>query len=261
MRVDVAFSPLGLGPQDVQGRTVFVVDILRATTAMCAALYHGARALIPVASTEEALRLAQTIGSADVLLAGEKNSVRIPGFALGNSPLEMTGQAVKGKTLIVTTTNGTKALLAAQGAAAVYAAAAANLTMAGQRARLALEEQRDILILCAGRESAFGLDDAYCAGRLAVAALGGRKPRRGLNDAALASLDLVRRYGENWQRPLSYSRAGRELVRLGFRDDVLDAARVDAYPVLPQFHERRVTLAHLPESHPASQPQPQPQPS
>jgi len=261
MRVDVAFSPLGLGPQDVQGRTVFVVDILRATTAMCAALYHGARALIPVASTEEALRLAQTIGSADVLLAGEKNSVRIPGFALGNSPLEMTGQAVKGKTLIVTTTNGTKALLAAQGAAAVYAAAAANLTLAGERARRALEEQHDILILCAGRESAFGLDDAYCAGRLAVAALGGRKPRRGLNDAALASLDLVRRYGENWQRPLSYSRAGRELVRLGFRDDVLDAARVDAYPVLPQFHERRVTLAHLPQPTPAPQPQPQPQPS
>ena len=261
MRVDVAFSPLGLGPQDVQGRTVFVVDILRATTAMCAALYHGARALIPVASTEEALRLAQTIGSADVLLAGEKNSVRIPGFALGNSPLEMTGQAVKGKTLIVTTTNGTKALLAAQGAAAVYAAAAANLTLAGERARRALEEQRGILVLCAGRESAFGLDDAYCAGRLAVAALGGRRPRRGLNDAALASLDLVRRYGENWQRPLSYSRGGRELVRLGFRDDVLDAARVDAYPVLPQFHERRVTLAHVPLSHPAPQPQPQPQPS
>lgn len=258
MRLDVAFTPLGLGPQDVQGRTVFVIDILRATTAMCAALHHGARALIPVASTEEALRLAQTIGSTDVLLAGEKNSVRIPGFALGNSPLEMTERAVKGKTLIVTTTNGTKALLAAQGAAAVYPAAAANLTLAGERARLALEEQRDILILCAGREAAFGLDDAYCAGRLAVAALGGRKPRRGLNDAALASLDLVRRYGENWQRPLSYSRAGRELGRLGFRDDVLDAARLDAYPVLPTFHERRVTRAPLPQLQPASQPQPQP---
>jgi 2-phosphosulfolactate phosphatase len=261
MRLDVAFSPLGLGPQDVQGRAVFVVDILRATTAMCAALYHGARALIPVASTEEALRLAQTIGSTDVLLAGEKNSERIPGFALGNSPLEMTAQAVRGKTLIVTTTNGTKALLAAQGATEVYAAAAANLTAAGERARQALEEQRDILILCAGRETTFGLDDAYCAGRLAVAALGGRKPRRGLNDAALASLDLVRRYGDNWERPLSYSRAGRELVRLGFRTDVLDAARVDAYPVLPQFQERRVTLARAQQSQPAPQPQPQPQPS
>ena len=261
MRLDVAFSPLGLAPPDVQGRTVFVIDILRATTTMCAALDHGARALIPVASTEEALRLAQTIGSADVLLAGEKNSVRIPGFALGNSPPEMTELAVRGKTIVVTTTNGTKALLAAQGAAAVYVAAAANLSVAGERARRVLEEQRDLFILCAGRETTFGLDDAYCAGRLAVAALGGRKPRKGLNDAAVASLDLVRRYGDNWQRPLSYSRAGRELGRLGFREDVLDAARMDAYPVLPQFHERRVTLAPQPQPLPAPPPQPQPQAS
>src|SRR4029077_6815804 len=161
----------------------------------------------------------------------------------------------------------------------VYMAAAVNLGVAGARARDVIEQQRDMLILCAGREMAFSLDDAYCAGRLAVAALGGRKPRRGLNDAALASLDLARRYGEHWERPLSYSRAGRELVRLGFRDDVLDAARVDAYPVLPQFQELRVTLAHPPQPPPPPppprrprplrpqpppappQPQPQPQPS
>jgi 2-phosphosulfolactate phosphatase len=245
MRLEVAFAPLGLSAADVQGRAVFVIDILRATTTMSAALHNGAKALIPVASTEEALRLAQTIGSADVLLAGEKNCVRIPGFALGNSPLEMTDATVRGKTIVVTTTNGTKALLAAQGAAAVYTAAAANLTAAGERARESLERERDVLILCAGREIAFGLDDAYCAGRLAVAALGGRAPRKGirLNDAALASLDLVRRYGDDWTRPLRRSRAGRELTRLGFQADVADAGRLDAYPVLPHFHERRVTIA------------------
>ncbi|HEX5386130.1 MAG TPA: 2-phosphosulfolactate phosphatase [Gemmatimonadales bacterium] len=243
MRLDVAFSPAGLAPQEVQGRVVFVIDILRATTAMCAALTHGARAIIPVASTEEALRLAQTIGSADVLLAGETRCVRIPGFALGNSPLEMTENAVRGRTIIVTTTNGTKALLAAQGAAAVYLAAAANLSAAAERARDALAQGRDVLIVCAGREGAFGLDDAYTAGRLAAGALGGRTPRRGVNDAALASLDLVRRYGERWERPLARSRAGRELIRLGFQNDVRDAARLDAYPVLPHFHERRVTVA------------------
>jgi 2-phosphosulfolactate phosphatase len=254
MKLHVWFSPLGLAAADVQGRTIFVVDVLRATTVMCAALHNGARALIPVASTEEALRLAQTIGSADVLLAGEKNCLRIPGFALGNSPLEMTEQTVKGKTIVVTTTNGTKALLSTQGAAAVYVAAAANLTLAGERAREVLDQNREVVILCAGRETAFSLDDAYCAGRLAVAALGDRKPRKGLNDAAIASLDLVRRYGDDWARPLSYSRAGRELIRLGLRDDVLDAGRPDAYPVLPQFHERRVTVA--PQSQPqASQPQ------
>jgi len=245
MKLQVAFSPAALTPADVQGRTIFVIDILRATTTMCAALHHGARAIIPVASTEEALRLAQTIGSADVLLAGEKDCVRIPGFQLGNSPLEMTEAAVRGKTLVVTTTNGTKALLASQGAAAVYAAAAANLTLAAERAREALERDGEVLIICAGRDGAFSLDDAYCAGRLVAATLGSRKPRRDFNDAAIASLDLVRRYGDRWERPLTYSRAGRELVRLGFRDDVLDAARLDAYPVLAHFHDRRVTLAHV----------------
>lgn len=243
MRLDVAFTPAGIGPAGAQGRVVFVIDILRATTSMCAALSRGARAIIPAAATEEALRLAQTIGSADVLLAGEQECVRIPGFHLGNSPLEMTEAAVRGKTIIVTTTNGTGALLACQGASEVYPAAAANLSLVGERARAALSRRQDVLIVCAGRGGSFSLDDAYCAGRLMALALDGARPRRGLNDAAIASLDLVRRYGLGWERPLRRSLAGRELIRLGFEDDVRDAARPDAYPVLAYFHERRVTLA------------------
>ncbi|HEY0351983.1 MAG TPA: 2-phosphosulfolactate phosphatase [Gemmatimonadales bacterium] len=246
MRVDVVFTPAGLGPGEVQGRTVFVIDILRATTSMCAALTHGAKAIIPVASTEEALRLAQTIGSDDVLLAGEKNCLRIPGFQLGNSPLEMTESAVKGKTIIVTTSNGTQALLACQGASEVYPTAAVNLTAAADKARETLETDRHVLVVCAGRDGAFSLDDAYCAGRLIAALFGSRKPRRALNDAGLACLDLVRRYGDRWERPLAYSQGGRELIRLGFRADLSDAARLDAYPVLPHFHERRVTLMAVP---------------
>jgi 2-phosphosulfolactate phosphatase len=246
MRLDVVFTPAGLSSGEVQGRTVFVIDILRATTSMCAALAHGAKALIPVASTEEALRLAQTLGSEDVLLGGEQNCLRIPGFHLGNSPLEMGEAAVRGKTLIVTTTNGTQALLACQGAAAVFPTAASNLSAAAERAGEALERDGDFLIVCAGRGGAFALDDAYCAGRLIAGALGSRKPHRALNDAGLAALDLVRRYGDRWERPLTHSRGGRELIKLGFRDDVLDAARMDAYPVLPLFHERRVTQTPVP---------------
>jgi 2-phosphosulfolactate phosphatase len=246
MKVDVCFTPTGLHATDLQGRTVFVIDVLRATTSICAALHHGAKAIIPVGSTEEALRLAQTIGSADVLLAGEKNCVRIPGFQLGNSPLEMSEATVRGKMIIATTSNGTRALLACQGAGAVYLAAAVNLTAAAERAKEALDNDQQVLIVCAGREGTFSLDDAYCAGRLASAIYGGTKPRKELNDAGLASLDLVRRYGAGWRRPLAYSKAGRELIRLGFRADVLDAARLDAYPVLPHFHERRITLAAVP---------------
>jgi phosphosulfolactate phosphohydrolase-like enzyme len=100
--------------------------------------------------------------------------------------------------------------------------------------------------VCGGRENSFSLDDAYCAGRLAVAAMGGRRRVKGLNDAALAALDLVRRYGDRWERPLRASRAGRELVKLGFGQDVEDAARADAYPVLGVYQDRRVTAAAQP---------------
>src|SRR5438045_9298303 len=106
MKLDVAFTPAGLTNFEVAGRTVFVIDVLLATTVVCAALHHGARGVIPVPSTDEAIRLAQTLDSGDVLLGGERNSAPIPGFALGNSPLEMTEPAVKGKTLVLTTTNG-----------------------------------------------------------------------------------------------------------------------------------------------------------
>jgi 2-phosphosulfolactate phosphatase len=246
MRIDVAFTPEGMRSGEVQGQTVFVIDILRATTTMCAALRHGAKAIIPVASTEEALRLAQTIGSADILLAGERNCLRIPGFQLGNSPLEMTENTVRGKTIVLTTSNGTKALLACQGASAVFPAGAVNLSVAAEKAREALEADEGIVVVCAGRNGAFSLDDAYCAGRLLGAIWGDSRSRGGLNDAALACLDLVRRYGERWERPLALSRAGRELIKLGFRADLREAARVDAYPVLPHFHERRVTLVPVP---------------
>jgi 2-phosphosulfolactate phosphatase len=241
MRLDVAFTPLGLQPAEVQGRTVFVIDILRAATTICAAMHHGARAVLPVTDSDEALRLAQTLDSDDVLLAGERQCKPIPGFALGNSPREMTPEAVRGRTIILTTTNGTRALLAMAGAQAVYPMAAANLEVAGRRAHEVWERDRDLLIVCAGREGQFALDDAYCAGRLVLAALGGRKRRRGLNDAGRAALDFVSRYGLRWERPLAASESGRDLAALGMGDDVADAARENAYPVLLQLHDRRIT--------------------
>lgn len=242
MRLDVVFTPVGITAADIVGRTVFVIDVLRATTTMCAALHNGARAVIPVANTEEALRIRQTIGPDDVLLAGEQNCLPIPGFNLGNSPREMSEETVRGKLIVMTTTNGTRALIAAQGAGAIYPAAAVNLSLAGARAREVWERDRDLLVVCAGREQNFSLDDAYCAGRLVVEALGGRRLRRGLNDAALACVDLVRRYGDRFERPLASSRGGRDLIRLGFRDDITDASRQDAFPVLAQYHDRRVTV-------------------
>lgn len=243
MKLDVIFTPAGMSPADVQGRPIFVIDVLRASTTICAALHHGARAVVPVATAEEAMRLAQSLGPTDVVTAGEQNSERIPGFTLGNSPLEMTEAAVRGKTVAMTTTNGTRALLACQGAGEVYVACAANLAVAGARARELVAARRDLVILCAGREHSFGLDDAYTAGRLVEEALGGRRRRKGLNDAALVAVDLVRRYGTRWERPLTFSAAGRQLAKLGMDRDVAASGREDVYPLLPIFHDRRITLA------------------
>lgn len=242
MKLDVAFAPADLTPGDAAGRTVVVVDILRFTTTACAALQAGARAVVPAASTEEALQLQRTLGSSDVLLGGERGGRKIEGFALGNSPREMTQAAVGGKLLVMTTTNGTRALLAVQGARTVFLGSAANFSALGARLRALFEARQELLILCSGKEGSFALDDAYCAGRFVEAALGGRPRWRGLNDGAIAALDLVRRYGQRWERPLTTSASGQALKQIDHDDDVTHCAIADTAPVIPLFSERRVRL-------------------
>jgi 2-phosphosulfolactate phosphatase len=242
MRIDVFFDPVGVNPAEVQGKTVVVLDVLRATTTITVALYHGARAVLPAASTEEALRIAQNLERDDVVLAGERKSQRIPGFALGNSPLEFTPDAVRGKTIVITTTNGTPALIAAQGARDVIVGAAVNFALVVERCRAALAQHGELVILCAGRERQFALEDAFAAGRLAKVLL----PEGGLravevNDGALAALELARHYGERWLRAFRASSHGRELAALGFREDVTACATEDTHPILPLYADRRIT--------------------
>jgi 2-phosphosulfolactate phosphatase len=248
MRLDVAFAPADLAPGDATGRTVVVVDILRFTTTACTALFAGARAVVPAASTEEALQLARTLGPEDVLLGGERGGRKIEGFPLGNSPLEMTPATVAGKLLVMTTTNGTRALLAVQGAQTVFLGSAANFGVLGAKLRGLLEARGELLILCSGREGSFALDDAYCAGRLVEAALGGRRRWRGLNDGAIAALDLVRRYGARWDRPLTTSASGQALKQIDHQDDVAHCAVEDTAPVLALYADRRVRLAPAEEA-------------
>lgn len=243
--IEVAFAPNDVAAADVAGRAVVVIDVLRATTTICAALANGARVVIPVADTETASRLLHSLDRDDVILAGEHHLDPIPGFQAGNSPREMTRERVSGKTLILKTTNGTGALLATRGAREVIVAAAVNLSAAGARARELLEAHGRLLILCAGREAGFGLDDAYIAGRLVRAALGGRRTRKGLNDSAIAAVDLVRCHGDRIGQVFALSRAGRELRTRGLGEDIEFAASVDTLgELVPVFHDHRVTLSN-----------------
>src|SRR5207253_757576 len=160
MKIDVYFTPLGLGAGDLGGRGIVVIDVLRATTTIVTALANGAKAVIPAATSEEAVRLASHLEKDGVLLAGERRSVKIDGFALGNSPREMTPAAVAGKTIVLATTNGTPALVAAQGGEPVLVGAPANFRALGEHARRLLATRGDLVIICAGREKQFAIEDA-----------------------------------------------------------------------------------------------------
>jgi 2-phosphosulfolactate phosphatase len=246
MKIDVFFTAAGVQPTDMQGRAVVVIDVLRATTTIAVALQNGARAVVPAGSTEEALRFAQNLERDDVVLAGERRSTRIPGFALGNSPLEFTPDVIHGKTVVLTTTNGTPALIATQGARWVVAAAAVNFGAVVEHCRADFATHGDLVILCAGRERRFALEDAFAAGRLAKVLL----PEGGLrkvtvNDGGLAALELARHYGERWLRAFRASGHGQELAELGYREDVRYCAQEDTHPVLPIYADRRIT-AHRP---------------
>ena len=245
MKLSVYFTPLGLAPAAVSGKPVIVLDILRATTTIVAALANGARAVLPTASSDEALTVAQNIDRKDRLLTGERRCVRIEGFDLGNSPLEMTADVVAGKTLIVATTNGTPALVAADAGRPVIVGAITNFSAATRVAREAAEQHDELSIICSGKEKFFALEDAYVAGRYAMAMLAGRsraKNAHQLNDGALAAIALVRHYGTDWKKPVMESAAARDLLALKFRADVLAAVEVDRYDVVPVYRDRRVTM-------------------
>jgi len=126
MKIAVLFTPHGLSAPELAGRGVVVLDVLRTTTTVITAVANGAKAVVPAATSEEAVRLTANLAKDGVLLAGERKCVKIDGFALGNSPREMTAEAVSGKTIFLATTNGTPALVAAQGGDPVLATASSR---------------------------------------------------------------------------------------------------------------------------------------
>jgi 2-phosphosulfolactate phosphatase len=239
MKIDVHFTPLGFVAGDLAGRGVVVIDALRATTTVITALANGAKAVIPAASSEEAVRLASNLEKDGVLLAGERKSVKIEGFALGNSPREMTAAAVAGKTIVLATTNGTPALVAAQGGDPVLVGAPANFKALAARARTILAERGDLVIVCAGRERQFAAEDGYTAGRLIKAVKRGIR-KVVLNDAARAAVALTAEFA-GWLEALEESEAARQLAEVDLAADVAFAARPDRFDVVPSYADRRIT--------------------
>lgn len=251
MKLDVYFTPGELSGVELPARVV-VIDVLRATSTMVEALANGARTVFPVATADDAARIAQNIGRDSVVLCGERKGLPIEGFDLGNSPLEFEGDAVADKTLVMTTTNGTRAFLAVaerrggmpEGEALIVAASFLNLgaVTALLAAEAAVSEApSSAALVCAGREGRFALEDAVCAGAI-VRGLEAEGVALEHKDGALAAAALADLHLRDLESMMAETVAGAQLTGIGRGEDLAFCATVDRWDVVPRFRDRKITL-------------------
>ena len=161
MKVEVLESAKCALKKKFNGKNVVVIDVLRATTVMVTALENGASCIYPFKEIDEAKEKWGV--KKDGFLAGERKGLKIEGFKFGNSPLEFTKEAVQGKEIFMTTSNGTRAIENALSADNLYIACYLNISAISEKL---LESEKDVVILCAGTDDEFSLDDSLCAGMI-----------------------------------------------------------------------------------------------
>ena len=246
--VRVHLTPQLVAPAEMEGGVAVVIDVLRATTTMVCALAAGCTAVRPCGEVEEARALADSMRAGRVLLGGERDGKPLPGFDLGNSPAEYTAARCRGAVLVLTTSNGTRALLHAAGAARTLIAAFVNYSAVCEQLR---REARPLHILCAGDGGAAALEDALLAGAL-VDFLADLGPAR-LNDGARLAWDAFEQHGKVLEGALAVSAGGRRLRDLGYEDDLRAAARVDQFALAAELRgdpaRVEVTAAAIVKSH------------
>ena len=245
--LEVLFSPVefaALDRLDLSETVCVVFDVLRATSSMVTALSNGAKAIIPVMGIPEALSFrSQHTG---VLLAGEREGVRIPveltggiEFDLGNSPREFRNEVVAGKTIVMTTTNGTRALRACAHAKRVIVASFLNLRAVAD----CLEEEAHLLLVCSGTKEEQAYEDALCAGALCDL-LWGKWRAGSVSDSALIARKLYRQERQDLLAAASESRNGRRLLSIPeLSEDVRFCVQRDVVGMVPEMNEHGQVMA------------------
>jgi 2-phosphosulfolactate phosphatase len=217
-------------PGSLTGAVAVVIDVLRATTTIIHALAAGCTSVLPCAEVTEARELAGGMPAGKVLLGGERHGKPLPGFDLGNSPGEYTGQACRDMTVVLTTTNGTRALLRAAEAERILVGAFVNYSAVCEQLR---QDKRPIHILCAGTEGEASLEDTLLAG--AVVDFLCDEMDVSLNDSARMAWDCFENHGRVLLGALEISHGGANLHRLGYDEDIRAAAEVDKFAIVPEL--------------------------
>lgn len=240
-RLDVVLTKEEISAIENPGRKVAVVlDVIFATTTIVTALQAGARAVLPVLDLAAAQALAQGREPGSYLLSGELNAQAFPG-SWPYQPTAMADPQLRGRDLILATTNGTVALCHAMAFAQVYVAALRNGAAVAAHL-LAQHAGQDIVLVCAGSRGRFSMEDFYGAGHIAHHLCEHGDPSRFvLGDAALAARSAFA--GSAPEAALMASRLGRIMSGRGLAADVCHAAELDACHLVPVYREERITCA------------------
>jgi 2-phosphosulfolactate phosphatase len=238
MKIDLAFTPLEMEKKDLTGKSVVVIDSLRATSTMVTAFENGCSGFIPVASIEEARDLAAALNDPKVLLGGERGARALEGFQVGNSPRDYSPEKVRGKTVIMTTTNGTRALVAARKAEEVFIGSFLNLSAVCRRLK---ESGREVMIACSGEKNLFCLEDFVCGGAI-IACLEKGEDCLAMTDASRAAKILYEHFSGDICAMLEGSEWGQYLDGIGLGEDVRICARIDSSGLVPVYRGGKVFL-------------------
>jgi len=243
--------------ETLRGTAAVVIDVLRATTTITHALAAGATQVIPCLETEDAINTRDALRTQQpdlpVLLGGERGGVLVEGFDLGNSPEDYTQERVGGKTLIFSTTNGTRAMFRMVEADVIYLACFNNADAVAK----CLVKFSKITILCAGTDRQYTEEDMLLAGMLTERLTRLSGGGYALNTYAVAakerwdtSFPTAKRIGsepihpENLAQILRQSRGGKNLMQLGLGRDILAASRIHLFDLVPQMiHGQKVIVA------------------
>ena len=230
MKIDIIPYASATRPELTNNKTVVVIDVLRATSVMLTALVNGCKEVIPVMTPDEAVQKSLLYPPEEVVLGGERNAEKIEGFHLGNSPLDYTRNAVENKTVIITTTNGTKALNSCLNAKYVYIGAFLNLNALVEE----IKNENEVVLFCSGTNNTFSLDDGMCAA--AIINLLAKEKNLNLTDFAHLLSSVYKNDTNSGGTLLNKSYHLNLLKQKGYEKDVIFCLQNSLYDITPQMN-------------------------
>lgn len=232
LKIETCLTPALLPLYQIENSIAVIIDIFRATSSICYGIENGAEAIIPVAQVEECAAYREK--GLDYLLAAERNGEVVSGFDFGNSPFSYTSEKVAGKTIVLTTTNGTHALHLSRAAKKIVIGSFLNLSALCNWLKF---QQENILLVCAGWKNNFNLEDTLFAGAV-VDQL--QTSNYQLDDPSIAANDLYQLAKNDLNLYLQKTAHSERLKKLGIEEDIKFCLQVDLTTAIPVLEEEKL---------------------